>query len=229
LVLFGCQGGETAVTSPESAQFARGGNGGGKGGPPKEDGGGDIPLSVVFRDAAGDGLASDGGGAYEDEVDRVLALIKDPSKGDVNSHGTLRFTAASLKGKQQAVRAVNVAVTSRDGSEVLFQGAVDAGFSTFNDPHGGSPADFTQITAGQSQAMVLKVRWDDSNGTSYTLRFGRDCDAVLVPANRVTVDGLASPPDAWSWRVHSSGDAILCDAQERLASVPFSMVMTEQP
>lgn len=238
LTLAGCQ---------ESGAFAPDGSAGvpgsgvanarppGKGPGGKKGSGGDIPLSIAFRDATGDGLASDGGGVYLDGVDRVVALINDPTKGDVNGQGTLSFDAASVKRNQQAVRSVSVTVKSRDASRVLFQGIVDALFSTFNDPDGGSPADFTKIPAGQSQPMVLKVRWTDASSISYTLRFGRICSGTdLVEANKATVTGLTSPPaDAlWIWHVETLGNAILCNDTDGTASdanVPFSMDLTQLP
>ncbi|MDX1395895.1 MAG: hypothetical protein R3195_16040 [Gemmatimonadota bacterium] len=200
------------------------GGGGGGGG-----GGGDIPLSITFRDAAADGLSSDGQGAYEDGVAFVSAQINDPTRGSASSHGTLAFRPADTKKNQTPIRLVDVRVTSPDGSQVLFEGSADTRFSTFNDPEGGSPADFTQITDGASQAMVLRVLWDVGSGLQ-TLRFGRDCDAVLVPQNRVTVTNLSSPPDPWSWRVESAGPAILCGGGlgEEPAHVPFEMVMVER-
>ncbi len=56
----------------------------GCGGTPPDDGGGNSRVKVFFLDTPGDGLMSDGGGIYEDKVDKVSTGIGSTGQGKGN-------------------------------------------------------------------------------------------------------------------------------------------------
>jgi hypothetical protein len=153
-----------------------------KGGPPP----GPIPLDVTFRDTAGDGVLSDGGGIYIDGVNDVEAILFEI--------GNFRLDARMV-----TVRQICFDFAGQPGAPSV---TCDDGYITTADPdiEGGLRA----MAVGTTMTTRSQTTWV-KDGFNWFLRFGRDCEATTEAANRVSV----THPDSDTWTIEGT-NATLC-------------------
>ena len=225
-LLVGCDqdGADPLGPTDLSPQFSHrpGHKPGGKGGEPDF-----LPLTVTFRDAAGDGVLSDAvvGGSldYTDGADHVAAHVR--------SNGLFRlFTAFNLKKNDTPLRklcfdfgpdaaGIPPSFDAEGGGcdETSAGGPVGMVTSDPRDPGGIElPAGMLGMSLGEEITMRSST-YLEVDGFGWRLRYGRDCALVDFPPDdprRVTVTGGADADgDGFSdsWTIEGGvADAILC-------------------
>ena len=180
----------------------------------------DTPIVATYRDAASDGVRSDGA-AYADGLDGVSALIL--------SIGNYRV--AALNGTSTRLFCLDFHGQSTGG--LLPDAFCDHGYQTTGSPDisGG----WLALAPGASMTTQSQVTWV-MNGSNWFLRFGWDCNQAKVPAQRAVVTRSA---DGATWTLESaSGNAFLCRSAVKgkpgsafAASVvmPFSVSVQLEP
>jgi hypothetical protein len=169
----------------------------------------DLPVSATFRgvtgDESGDGILSDGGGAYEEAVILVIGNLMLDARVDI-----LRELCFDFDGQSGAP----------------FGGAFcDDGYLTTADPdlEGGLPA----MGVGSTMTTRGQVTWvkKDAAGKGYNwfLRFGMNCESADVGSDRLTV----LHPDESTWTLEGA-HAVLCKMPTKgrpvaMAAGEFSM------
>jgi len=178
----------------------------------------DTPIVAIYRNAASDGLSSDGL-AYVDGVDAVSALI-------------LAFGNYRVLTVDASPRAFCFAFHGQDIGGVLPDAFCDQGYQPTGNP--SVPGGFPALAPGSSMTTRSQVYWS-MNGYGWFLRFGRDCNEIEVPANHATVTRSA---DGTTWTFESGGAAHLCRAplrgrpgMEFVATVvmPFAVTVQLKP
>jgi hypothetical protein len=180
----------------------------------------DTPIVATYRDAAGDGVRSDGA-AYTDGVDGVSALIL--------AIGNYRVEA--LNGTSTRMFCFDFHGQSTGG--LLPNAFCDHGYQTTGTPDvaGG----WLMLAPGASMTTQSQVTWVQ-NGSNWFLRFGWDCSQAKVPATRATVTRSA---DGGTWTLESpSGTAFLCRSAVKgkpgtgfaaQVVMPFAVVVQVKP
>ncbi len=180
-----------------------------------------FPVQVVFRDAAGDAIQSDGQGAYVDGVDGVQALI-------IDDRGRLSFHTCVDSGRKKAgcpgPRAVLLDF-SRLAGDVLgsaaepgptsvalpfITGLADSLHSAVNlvDINGEWLPDglLGMTEVGEQLLAGMKVNFTDANGLLFTIRLSEnaqpDSNWVLVTYNGGQIPCDDTIPCA-SWTVEA--------------------------
>lgn len=141
----------------------------------------DIPVSVSFRDAAGDGVVSDGAGTYSN------ALILDI--------GNLQLDARNDNPRELCF--------NFDGQAGAPSVVCDDGFMTTSFPD--MPGGLTVMAVGSTMTTAVQATWV-IDGFNWALRFGMDCD--LNPDGRTPRADVAHA-DAATWTVEGT-TAVLC-------------------
>jgi len=140
-----------------------------KGGPPQ-----DSVVSTTFRDAAGDGVVSDGGGAYQAVI---LEL------------GNLRLDARVAIPRQLCFD-----FAGQSGAPTI---DCDDGYLTTS--RAGVAGGFLGMPAGSSMTTAVQVTWV-IDGYNWFLRFGMDCSMDDDAGNRAVV----THADATTWTLEGS-------------------------
>ena len=167
----------------------------GKGKPPDE-----IPLTMTFGDAGGDGVKSDGG-AYVDGrlggLDGVEAFIR--------SNGNFLLSVAQSSSRTLCLEFPGSSSGFPDNlfagiSEFCLNQARISMSNAFRSLEGGLPA----MGIGDTMRAAVSVRWD----VNWMLFYGRVCESnsESVDENRVTI----TRPDEFTWTI-AGGNAILCE------------------
>jgi len=180
----------------------------------------DTPIVAVYRDAASDGVRSDGA-AYLDGLNGVSALIL--------AIGNYRVEA--LNGTSTRQFCLDFHGQSTGG--LLPNAFCDHGYQTTGSPDvaGG----WLMLAPGASMTTQSQVTWV-ANGSNWFLRFGWDCNQSKVPATRAVVTRSA---DGGTWTLEStSGNAFLCRSAVRgkpgtgfaaQVVMPFAVVVQPNP
>lgn len=160
---------EVPTTTDPSAplSFAKGG-----GGPPSSCNA-YAPLAITLGDAGGDGLTSDGGGAYVEGTDGVEAHINDPT-GNLSIWTTA--SARSLKAHTAS-------------------GTVDIDRAYTNGHSSACGLKLSTLPASSSAVFEGEVRQGGTGSTIAKVRYGLTCSGSAQSSSRVNLsyaDGLVT-------------------------------------